>query len=111
MANTGPQMRAFIATVADGERVDGTDVRALRAHRIDAAYYQTGDTFTTFKDSDNQAVYSVRQDYLISVERLDEPQCDQSDHRGAFTRDDARDRLDLPRLAEPRRKLTGNAEA
>lgn len=41
----------------------------LRASRIEAAYYKTEDGFTTFKDVDNQAVYTVRDDHLVSVER------------------------------------------
>ncbi|MFE9448286.1 hypothetical protein [Streptomyces sp. NPDC006739] len=67
---TKPPMRVFIATVADGERVDGTDVRAPRAHRVDAAYFQTDGLFTTFKDSDNQAVFMARNDVLTSVARV-----------------------------------------
>lgn len=67
-----PPMRVFIATVADGERVDGSDVRAPRAHRVDAAYYKDEGVFTTFKDSDNQQVFTARNDYLISVARVSE---------------------------------------
>lgn len=65
-----PEMRAFIATVADGERVDGTDVRAPRAHRVDAAYYTNEDGFTTFKDASHQQVFTAHNDYLISVARV-----------------------------------------
>lgn len=70
MPNTKPEMRVFIATVADGERVDGTDMRAPRAHRIDAAYYQHDVVFTTFKDAANQAVFTVQSSYLISIARV-----------------------------------------
>lgn len=70
MPTVKPPMRVFIATVADGERVDGTDVRVPRAHRVDAAYYQHDGVFTTFKDAANQAVFTVQSNYLISVARV-----------------------------------------
>jgi len=41
----------------------------LHAQRIEAAYYKTDGNFTTFKDADNQAVYTVRDDHLVSIER------------------------------------------
>lgn len=41
----------------------------LQANRIEAAYYKSEAGFTTFKDADNQAVYTVRDDHLVSVER------------------------------------------
>lgn len=41
----------------------------LNANRIEAAYYRTEGDFTTFKDVDNQPVYTVRNDQLMSVER------------------------------------------
>ncbi|WP_019059959.1 hypothetical protein [Streptomyces prunicolor] len=44
----------------------------LNAHRIEAAYYRTVAGFTTFKNSDNQAVFTVRDDHLVSVERADD---------------------------------------
>lgn len=72
MPNPKPEMRAFIVTVADGERVDGTDVRAPRARRIDAAYYKDEGVFTTFKDADNQQVFTARNDFLMSIERVPE---------------------------------------
>lgn len=69
MPTIKPEMRVFIATLAAGERVDGTDVRAPQAHRIEAAYYLSEDGFTTFKNVDHQQVFTARNDYLISVER------------------------------------------
>lgn len=50
----------------------GADASESIAHRIEAAYYKTEDGFTTFKDIDNQAVYTVRDHHLITVERADE---------------------------------------
>lgn len=41
----------------------------LKANRIEAAYYKTENGFTTFKDADNQPVFTVRDDHLVSVER------------------------------------------
>lgn len=49
----------------------GPDATNPNAHRIEAAYYKTEDGFTTFKDVDNQAVFTVRDHHLITVERAD----------------------------------------
>jgi hypothetical protein len=38
--------------------------------KLYAAYYKSDGGFTTFKDADNQAVYSVRDDHVISIERV-----------------------------------------
>lgn len=61
---TKPQMRNYRV---ESTRPDGTHTM----HRIDAAYFQTDGGFTTFKDDENQAVFSVRNDCLISVERVE----------------------------------------
>ena len=58
-----PVMHTFI--------VNTGSLPTLNAHRIEAAYYKTEDGFTTFKDADNQAVFTVRDDHLVSVERAD----------------------------------------
>lgn len=99
-----PPMRVFIATVADGERVDGTDVRAPRARRIEAAYYQDENGFTTFKDADNKQVFSARNDILLTVERVpgNDGVCGVAGCACAGPRsaNDERDRHDLPLLSE-----------
>ncbi|MFI5880815.1 hypothetical protein [Streptomyces sp. NPDC051554] len=59
-----PGMHVFI--------VDTGVLPTLNAHRIEAAYYRTESGFTTFKNSDNQAVYTVRDDHLVAVERADD---------------------------------------
>lgn len=59
-----PSMHAFI--------VNTGSLPTLNANRIEAAYYRTEDGFTTFKDADNQAVFTVRDDHLVSVERVDD---------------------------------------
>lgn len=59
-----PAMHAFI--------VNTGSLPTLNAHRIEAAYYRTEDGFTTFKDSDSQAVFTVRDDHLVSIERANE---------------------------------------
>lgn len=59
-----PAMHAFI--------VNTGSLPTLSANRIEAAYYQTENGFTTFKDVDNQAVFTVRDDHLVSVERADD---------------------------------------
>jgi len=41
----------------------------LHANTIEAAYYKSENGFTTFKDVDNQPVFTVRDDHLVSVER------------------------------------------
>lgn len=56
-----PTMRVFI--------VNTGALPTLHASRIEAAYYKTEGDFTTFKDADNQPVYTVRNDHLVSVER------------------------------------------
>jgi hypothetical protein len=38
---------------------------------VEAAYYKSEGSFTTFKDADNKAVLSVRDDLLVSVKRVD----------------------------------------
>jgi hypothetical protein len=38
---------------------------------VEAAYYKTEGVFTTFKDADNKAVLSVRDDLLVSVKRIE----------------------------------------
>jgi len=59
-----PVMHTFI--------VDTGSLPTLDAHRIEAAYYRTENGFTTFKDADNQAVYTVRDDHLVSIERVND---------------------------------------
>lgn len=61
---TKPAMHAFI--------VNTGSLPTLHANRIEAAYYRTEHGFTTFKDADNQAVFTVRDDHLISIERVDD---------------------------------------
>lgn len=56
-----PEMRVFI--------VNTGEVPTLHASRIEAAYYQHEGGFTTFKDRSNQAVFTVRDDHLVSIER------------------------------------------
>ncbi|MFF7142253.1 hypothetical protein ACFZB5_13525 [Streptomyces nodosus] len=59
-----PSLRVFI--------VNTGNLPTLNAHRIEAAYYGAHGDFTTFKDCDGQAVFTVRNDHLVSVERADE---------------------------------------
>lgn len=59
-----PVMHTYIVNVGS--------VPTLDAHRIEAAYYQTENGFTTFKDDSNQAVYTVRDAHLVSVERVND---------------------------------------
>lgn len=59
-----PQMRSFRI---ESSRPDGTQAM----HQIEAAYFQSDSGFTTFKDDENQAVFSVRNDCLTSVERVE----------------------------------------
>lgn len=59
-----PVMHAFI--------VNTGVLPTLNANRIEAAYYRTEHGFTTFKDADNQAVFTVRDDHLVSIERANE---------------------------------------
>ncbi|MFB7461296.1 hypothetical protein [Streptomyces sp. NPDC056188] len=59
-----PSLRVFI--------VNTGDLPTLNAHRIEAAYYGTDGDFTTFKDCEGQAVFTVRNDHLVSVERADD---------------------------------------
>ncbi|MCW7941675.1 hypothetical protein AAW14_06430 [Streptomyces hygroscopicus] len=66
------EYRLMVGTVGGG-------ISNMQPFRVRAAYFKEEGTFVVFKDADNQAVYSVRQDHLVSVERLDEQQCDQSD--------------------------------
>lgn len=56
-----PTMRVFI--------VNTGALPTLHANRIEAAYYKSENGFTTFKDTDNQPVFTVRDDHLVSVER------------------------------------------
>lgn len=44
------------------------ELLTLHAGRIEAAYYKAENGYTTFKDADNQAVFTVRDDHLVSVE-------------------------------------------
>lgn len=62
MPHTPPPMHVFV--VATGPNPEEPAV-----HSIEAAYYQADGIFTTFKDDKNAAVYSVRNDHLLSVER------------------------------------------
>lgn len=55
------EMRVFIVNT-------GT-LPTLYANRIEAAYYKSEQGFMTFKDIDNQPVFTVRDDHLVSVER------------------------------------------
>lgn len=59
-----PILHAFI--------VNTGSLPTLNANRIEAAYYRTENGFTTFKDADNQAVFTVRDDHLVSIERANE---------------------------------------
>jgi hypothetical protein len=61
MPPSRPEMRVFI--------VNTGEVPTLHANRIEAAYYQVEDGFMTFKDNDHKAVYTVRPDHLVSIER------------------------------------------
>jgi hypothetical protein len=54
-------MRVFV--------VNTGEVPTLHARRIEAAYYGIEDGFMTFKDGDHKAVFSVRPDHLVSIER------------------------------------------
>ena len=45
---------------------------------IGAAYFQQDGQFTVFKDADNAPVFSVRNDALLSIERVDPKQSDQA---------------------------------
>lgn len=51
-----------------------TVLNKLKVQRVEAAYYKSDATFTTFKDADNQQVLTIRDDHLVSVERADEAQ-------------------------------------
>jgi hypothetical protein len=62
-----PELRGYIVNV---EHADAGRMRTLCANRVDAAYFKSEGGFTTFKDSDNAAVYSVRNDCLVSIERV-----------------------------------------
>lgn len=66
MTDTKPRlsMRPFLVQES---LVPGSvgDIRKLYA-----AYYKSDGGFTAFKDADNQAVYSVRDDHVISIERV-----------------------------------------
>lgn len=44
----------------------------LPYHTVQAAYFKDEGGFVTFKDADNQAVFSIRADRLRSIERLPE---------------------------------------
>jgi hypothetical protein len=61
---TTPDMHVYIATVETGA------TRAPVANRIEAAYYKVESTFTTFKDCGHKDVYTVRNDLLASVEKV-----------------------------------------
>lgn len=63
--NNKPEMQTY--RVAYGS--PGTDTAGLLRQNVDAAYHQNDGVFTTFKDDRNQAVYTIRNDYLISIER------------------------------------------
>lgn len=89
-----PVMHTFI--------VDTGSLPTLNAHRIEAAYYRSEHGFTTFKDADNQAVFTVRDDHLVAIERANEAtpiadlrrlmtEADKTDTavRGSITRRDA----------------------
>lgn len=69
--------RVFIVTtngpadiVLPGLSVE-TVLDKLKVQRVEAAYYKSDATFTTFKDADNQQVLTIRDDHLVSVERAD----------------------------------------
>jgi hypothetical protein len=55
------EMRVFI--------VRTSEYPTLHASRIEAAYYKSEQGFTTFKDTENQPVLTVRDDHLVSVKR------------------------------------------
>jgi hypothetical protein len=59
------KMNGYIATVESGP------ARTPEAHRIDAAYYKTDGGFTTFKDIAHQDVFTVRNDLLQKVSRIE----------------------------------------
>lgn len=48
--------------------VNTGELPTLHARRIEAAYYATEGAFTTFKDANHRAVYTVRNDHLVAVE-------------------------------------------
>lgn len=59
------KMNGYIAYVESGKD------RIGEAHRIDAAYYKSDGTFTTFKDVAHQDVFTVRNDLLQKVSRVE----------------------------------------
>lgn len=61
MPSVPPTMRVFV--------VNTGEVPTLHARRIEAAYYGIEDGYMTFKDADHKAVFSVRPDHLVSIER------------------------------------------
>jgi hypothetical protein len=63
--NSKPEMQTY--RVAYG--APGTDTAGLLRQDVEAAYHQNDGEFTTFKDGQNQAVYTIRNNYLISIER------------------------------------------
>lgn len=65
MSNT-PELHVYIATVETG--LDRIPV----ANRIEAAYYKTENVFTTFKDDGHKDVFTVRNDLLASVQKVED---------------------------------------
>jgi len=45
---------------------------------VEASYFQQDEGFTVFKDADGGAVYSVKNSVLLTIERLDSKQFDQT---------------------------------
>lgn len=60
---------AAIATAADWTVAFATPQGILTERTVTAAYFKEDGRLTVFKDNDNQAVYAVRTDSLVSVER------------------------------------------
>jgi hypothetical protein len=43
----------------------------LHEHTVRAARFVTGDVAVTFVDTDNEVIFMIRSEYLISIERTD----------------------------------------
>lgn len=50
--------------------------------KIEAAYFKEEGRFVVFKDADNKAVYAVRSECLLHVERVTESLAAETAHRG-----------------------------
>jgi hypothetical protein len=65
MSVTKPEMRTFTVEYRLDWAKDDVRKRSIRA-----AYFKEEDGFVTFKDDSNQAVYAIRNDTLLLVERV-----------------------------------------